>query len=680
MTNRGGDRAMPASTAAVRPVSARLPGRPSRRDAPFALFVGGIFVYGAVFAWYLLDRFDVVNLVRDVNFDDSFYYFQIAYHMAGGEFSTFDGGLTRTNGYHPLWLFLITPFYWVFDKTEALSAIKAFEVMLVAGGVALVAGAARVARLPWVLLFAALPALYGNPVLFQGMEAAAALFMLGLFLLAVCLFARDPARWRWPLAAAAFALPWARLEYVAVAMAATAAAGLLEWSWRDGPERPSPGDRARAGVPFLAAAAGLLAYFAYNAAVFGGIVPVSGATKRWWSLRFWEQEGGYSLTENFRAFLRTGFFDDELLIALEVCIYAAVVWWFSRRTRGRDDRLLLAFLVGLFGLAAGHLAKLAQGMLAALAVHPQYGGYAWYFVPAYLMGALVVPARCYVAIWFVRRVLGPGLRRGSSLGIVAAGAVFLLATADFAAPFRFVEERRRMNAGEWGVAVYVGTTVMNRVLPEDSVVGSWDAGIVGYFSRFPVMNLDGLVNSWEYLRARQEGTEAAFRQQRRRLTHLANVQRSPMPGGRYEGPRFLLGEESYQFMVWSSGGRHGGGGGRTVPTCSGKGSSLISNARRTASGSWRTGGWRRRSPGTAHPTNWWYGPRDRPAGWKWSAPGRGRRSGSARAPSCCRPTPFLPCGRPRWRWAITWRIGSANAGRRSAPTSTCTSSGTAWST
>ena len=524
--------------------------RPAR-NAPFALFVVGVLAYGAAFAWRMLDGSGFLYLLdEDVNYDDAFYYFQIAWRLAEGEFSTFDG-ITRTNGYHPLWLLLITPFYWVFDKTEALSAIKAFEVMLVAGGVALVAGAARVARLPWILLFAALPALYRQPALFKGMEAAAALFLLCLFLLAVCLFARDAARWRWPLAAVAFALPWVRLEYVAVAMAATAALCLLERSWRPAP----PGDPLHlsgAGVPFLAAGAGLLAYFAYNAAVFGGIVPVSGATKRWWSLRFWEQEGGYSLTENFQAFLQLGIFNDELPIALEVCVYVVVVWWFSRRTRSLDDRLLLAFLVGLFGLAAGHLAKFAQNVLT---VTVWIGSGGWYFVPAYLMGVLIVPARCCVAIWCVRRVLGPGRRRASripSLGIAAAGAVFLFAAADFAAPFRFVD-RDDVYGGEWMVSAYAGTMAMNRVLPDDSVVGSWDAGVVGYFSRFPVMNLDGLVNSWDYLRAQKEGTMVAFRR-RRGITHLANFQWSSLPGHHdirlFEGPTVAIGTEPNQFMIW----------------------------------------------------------------------------------------------------------------------------------
>ena len=198
----------------LNPRGVTLPSRP--RNALFVLFIAGILAYGAGFAWYMLARFDLINLIRDVSTDDAFYYFQIARNLAEGKFSTFDGGITRTNGYHPLWLFLITPFYWIFDKEAALFAIKAFEIMLVAGGVALVTAAARLACLPWVLMFAALPMLYQQRALLLGMEAAAALFMLSLFILTACLFARSPARWKWPLAAVAFACPgcaWSMSPY-----------------------------------------------------------------------------------------------------------------------------------------------------------------------------------------------------------------------------------------------------------------------------------------------------------------------------------------------------------------------------------------------------------------------------------------------------------------------------------
>ena len=484
----------------------------------------------------MLDRFDLVNVIRDVNQDDAFYYFQIAFNLAEGKFSTFDGGITRTNGYHPLWLFLITPFYWVFDKEAALFAIKAFEIMLVAGGVALVTAAARLARLPWVLMFAALPMLYQQRALLLGMEAAAALFMLGLFMLTACLFARSPARWKWPLAAAAFALPWVRLEYVAISLAATAALCLIEWSR---PESPSPvkGEeglgapdrgvgpfRARDEhlTPLLGAVTGILAYFAYNGIVFGGVTPVSGATKQMWSERLWEQEGGYSLVQNFRDVLQIPAFGYELLVALEVCAYVVLVWWFARRSKGPTDRLLLAFLVCVFGLAAGHLAKFAQTVLT---VHPFWGSDVWYFVPAYLLTTLVIPVRCYVAIHFIRRFLDPRSPQAAnllSMGIVVVGAAFLLTKADFTAPFRYVDRWTELTRPKWMASSYMGVQAMNRVLPDGSVVGSWDAGAIAYFSRVPVVNLDGLVNSYDYMSARKEGTEAAF-YQRYGITHFANI-------------------------------------------------------------------------------------------------------------------------------------------------------------
>ena len=496
------------------------------------LFLAGILAYGAAFAWYMLARFDLVNLIRDVSTDDSFYYFQIARNLAEGKFSTFDGGITQTNGYHPLWLFLITPFYWIFDKEAALFGIKAFEIMLVAAGVALVVAAARLARLPWILLFAALPMLYQQRGLFLGLEAAAALFMLGLFFLALCLYARNPVRWLWPLVAVAFALPWVRLEYIAISLATTAALCLIERSWQDHPPGAPLGARARsvlsvkAVVPFLAAGAGILVYFAYNRLVFGGIVPVSGATKAAWSQALWEEEGGYSLAQNFREVLQIPVFDYELLVALEVCAYVLLVWWLARRSGSRQDWLLLAFLVGVFGLAVGHLAKFAQTVLT---VHPNWGSDPWYFVPAYLLKTLIIPVRCYVAIHFIHRFLDPKSPQAAnllSMGLVVVGTAFLFTRTDFAGPFQFVDRLGESTHLKMKGTSYMGVQVMDRVLPEDSVVGSWDAGVIGYFSRFPVVNLDGLGNSYDYLRARKEGTEATF-YQRHGITWFASVKFLP---------------------------------------------------------------------------------------------------------------------------------------------------------
>ena len=391
-------------------------------------------------------------------------------------------------------------------------------------------------------MFAALPMLYHIPFMTAGMEAAAALFLLGLFLLAACLFARNPARWKWPLAAVAFVLPWVRLEYIAISLAATAALCLVEWSRRNPPSAPSR-EMGRASAPrrggwlfrareeqvapLLGAVAGILVYFAYNGIVFGGVTPVSGATKQMWSQRRWEREGGYSFVQNFGDILQLPVFDYELVVALEVCFYVLLVWWFARRSRSREDWLQLAFLVGVFSLAAGHLAKFAQTVLT---IHPSLGPWRWYFVPAYLLMTLIVPVRCYIAIYFIRRFIGPRSPRAAnilSVGIVIAGAVFLFAKADFTEPFRGAEAIsvstrtddkwiKSVSDNEWTEAVYGGTQLMNRVLPEDSVLGAGDmGGTIGYFSRFPVVNLDGLVNSYDYFHTRNADSAG--------ITHLAVV-------------------------------------------------------------------------------------------------------------------------------------------------------------
>ena len=54
----------------------------------------------------------IATLVSKTLPDDAFYYFQIARHLVRGDGVTFDG-LNVTNGFHPLWLVLISPLYLV---------------------------------------------------------------------------------------------------------------------------------------------------------------------------------------------------------------------------------------------------------------------------------------------------------------------------------------------------------------------------------------------------------------------------------------------------------------------------------------------------------------------------------------------------------------------------------------
>ena len=463
----------------------------------FLLFLAAVLGYGASLAYYTLISFDVVNLRRDVFFDDAFYYFEIAKNLAAGKFSTFDGGITRTNGYHPVWLLLVTPFYWVLDLESALFGIHALEIMLIAGSVCLVALAVRLAQLPWILLVAVLPALYGQKGMTGGMEAAAGAFFLGATLLAAVLFVRDARRWRWLLAGIAFLLPWVRLEYVAIALFVTGGLGLLArcGPLRDSPLLPSPGPiRLPTGsLPFVAAIAGIVAYFLYNGLIFGGVVPVSGAAKIDLSAR-----QGMAAAIDWSRVIRAA--EPDAVVVAELCGYVLLVWAVCRLRGWRNDAVwFLAVLLTVLALGVENLAVKAQ---VALVYAPDIERYysRWYYVPGYLVAALMVPVRCYLAIFLLRRlVAGRWMfwRRAAVVAVCAAGMVFALDAYKFTEPFRLVHEQRHGSSvfEDWGLA-----REFEWILPEEAVVGAWNAGAIAYFSELPVVNLDGVVNSYDYLR------------------------------------------------------------------------------------------------------------------------------------------------------------------------------------
>lgn len=495
------------------------------RELLFLLALLGMMIGSFWFASSWLSRLDFIAVLT-LNEDDALYYCQIAKNMAAGKFSTFDGGLSRTNGYHPAWALVITPVYWIFDPETALYAIKALEIGLVAGGVALIVLAARWARLPWILMIPVLPVLSQHRSLIAGMEAALTLFSFGLLFAVLCGYARRPDRWKTPLALVAFVLPWIRLESLAISLVATGTLCLFEWR-----RHPRPASLSFRGFvaslalldatrPLLGAISGIAAYFAYNRIVFGGIVPVSARVKQMWSQEIWSEGAGWSFAESFRQLLSLEPFNGELLVALEVGFYLVVAWWLASRSRNREDWLFLVFLIGAFSLAAGHVAKFA---LTVFTMHPTYARFGWHYVPAYLLMALMIPIRCCVATHLVRLLLSPrsmAAARIMRLAVVLIGmsALWLGFTNAVKRSRRPADSPRAMESGPQtsrskyhrppsiryhrppGISYeLMMAKIVNLVLPEGSVIGSWDAGTLAYFSRFPVINLDGLVNSYWYL-------------------------------------------------------------------------------------------------------------------------------------------------------------------------------------
>ena len=370
-----------------------------RHDVPFILLIGGIIAYGFALAIYPVVNSDVFGLVSLYS-DDTFYYLQVARNTAEGHFSSFDGGITRTNGYHPLWMFLLVPFFLAFDAESALFAIKFFETAVLASGIALVALAARLARLPWPPLIAVPLAIFPQRSFLIGMEPALALFMLALLFVALALWARD-SRMATAVAALLFLLPWVRLEYVAISLTVGAALFVIERSWRRAGFRESL-------LPLAGALCGFAAYLAYNQLVFGGAVPVSGAVKHAWSQELWEALGGFDLAQNILQVARERWVDN--LAALVVCVAAVPVWRRARRSDSAGDRLFISFYAGILALAAAHLAKLAQTVLF---MHADFGIYRTYYVPGDLMMPLLAAVGWRLAAKPVGRVASRRVGRHS---------------------------------------------------------------------------------------------------------------------------------------------------------------------------------------------------------------------------------------------------------------------------
>ena len=535
----------------------------------FLAFLAAVLGYGGFYAYYMLTNFDVVNLHRDTLIDDSFYYFEIAKNLAAGKFSTFDGGITRTNGYHPMWLLLVTPLYWVFDLESALFGVKALEIMLIAGGVCLLAWAVRLAQLPWILMFAVLPALYGQRGMMMGMEAAAGAFFLSATLLAAVLFARDAHRWRWLLAAIVFLLPWVRLEYVAIALFVSGALALLPRCGVGQGPRQAPLNAAwlrTEGMPFAAAIAGILAYFLYNGTVFGGIVPVSAASKLAWSAS-WRIGDAVEWPAVWGRFADAA--GSDALAVAELCGYMLAAWGVAR-LRGRQDETvgLMAVLAVVLALGVENLALKAQ---IALLYDARLETYTyWYYVPSYLVAALMVPLRCYMAVFLLRRFVPlqwAFVRRLAVVAVCAVGMALAFDPYGFTEPFRFVAEKRRSSNVEGAWALARETAAFEQMLPRDAVLGSWDAGAIGYFADRPVVNLDGLANSYDYLRLGpgtwllwlEGGGVPEFG-----VTHLVNPLRQTqglMRRFEYVGSRMFRDANAYSLKLWP----HREGGLRTRP-------------------------------------------------------------------------------------------------------------------
>lgn len=464
-----------------------------------------------------------------LTFDDSYYYAEIARNLAHGGGSTFDG-INLTNGYHPLWLGLSIPVFLVgLDGVAAIRALLVLQLAMWVGTLWVVAGIAgrRLggAPRPVVAVVGGVLALTGgNPFVLKmvvnGLESAPAV------LIAVLLLARVDRRYGRVLDGTART----RLingGLLGLAFLARTDAALLivcVAAWAVVEARGVAGGRAHGATKALAEllvipSLTVFAYASINLAWFGHLSQVSGDVKR--------------------VPLAPG---RALLLVL---VGAAAVGLMARLGRPPDPERAPRFwrVAGFTRHTAWYPAFLV--LLGGYYLILSSQVWLWYFAPVGLYAC--------VLLTLVAADLADGARletpekapHRAVLPIAAILAVPLLAALvvqgrSFADPhLRSIQEANR-EAGGW-----ISTHV-----PPGTVLGSWDAGVVGYFTDQPVMNLDGVVNSFAYLEASEAGTQGEFLRDRD-LAYVVN--HGPLVDGEdpeiHEAVTHLLGEDADDDLV-----------------------------------------------------------------------------------------------------------------------------------
>ena len=443
---------------------------------------------------------DVEFLLRFATPDDAYYYLQIAKNVATGAPASLDGE-TPTNGFHPLWLLLAVLPQWLFsDPAIALRATLTLSALLgtASAGLAFLAVRRLTESTPGALVAAAVVAVHPAFVMesVNGLETAAAVFTTALAtlgFLGLAGDARPSIRHGVLFGLAGGALLLARTDAVFLwgCLLLTLFAGAAT-------------SRARA-LPFVAGAVSVACvapWLAWNALRFGTIVQISGV----------------ALPGPLRADYLAGH-GNTLSAAVDrgaFLVQQAFLTQLPRRYLVPDDLPAWLGIVALAATTAGIirfgtanirralwlLVPPATGIALGLFWHAgiRWWTREWYFAPAGWLLAVFVGV---AAAFLHARVAACAPARRRTLGRFAGTAALL-----FLAALAFSGSRWHVTS-DHRVQQYEAAVWLQEHTPPEARIGSFNAGIVSYFSDRTVVNLDGAVNAQAYA-ARQESRLADY--------------------------------------------------------------------------------------------------------------------------------------------------------------------------
>lgn len=464
----------------------------ARPEKPFFTSVVLLLIVATGFAFRAIIACADINYLLGHGYlqDDAYYYFVIARNIAENGLVSFDGE-TLTNGFHPLWQLLITPFWFFLEpEHDAVLASMWLAVVLNTAAIPLLFFIVRriTAQTGVALFAAALFAFHGSIIgdHFNGLETSlnstVLLLLLWQFLRLVLPQEQDEkssglSGW-FCFGFFASLVFLARTDNAFVII--TLYSALLFFSFRE--ERLSAFLLAgMTGVVFI------LPWLWWNYHHFGAIVQSSGlAGGIYWyqdwreTNSFWQNAGigGMEALRQIdivsRSYLlnlghNLGFWIGLVFIVFSVLLFIPLKK--HNPVLYRNARWLVPFIVGLLLTFSYH--TLVRAFVRI-----------WYEAPLSLAFVLVLSVcLCLIGESLHKRFAGRLPRA------VPAVLVLLLLLAAHPPLFGLknkgeIRDYDRLLAAEW----------INSNLPETAVLGAGNAGIQAYYSHRKLVNLDGVVN------------------------------------------------------------------------------------------------------------------------------------------------------------------------------------------
>lgn len=464
--------------------------------------------------------------------DDAYYYFKVAARFPELGFWSFDG-THATNGVQPLWAMVLssiaTVLHWlglrdpdllarIFVALAAVlhyaSALVLFRLLArtVSTGTAIAAAGALLfpMGIVWARVWGLENSLYALlltatisyfHLVFLTRATPASALGLGL-LLGLTFLARLNA---------GFLVPCMLLYFL--------------WAGRARPLR------SRLGLATLAATppALLLAlYLLLNYLFTEHYLPVSGAAKAIWARQYLEAAGVETpLSRAFLSLLYYRFsgavawfltsraldglwiagsrviFREDSGLALERCIGILALFVLLPVGFGRP-REWVAFLRARFARLAPFGYVLAFGVVDAVvsvylyAYQLRYSLTRWWFVQNEIVIVVMVSTLAVASISYLIRRYVSGDRK--TIIVTALLGLYLVFQAQEMVRLFWSE---RVEYRDWRLSwndeSYLAARWLSENLPADATVGSWNAGVLGYYAKQRVVNLDGLINSFDLL-------------------------------------------------------------------------------------------------------------------------------------------------------------------------------------